>query len=159
MIVDLGCGLAKRGDIGIDISPLSHADIICNLGFEPIPLDDEYADQVVAHHFVEHLPQYVYYYDNGQLKLLTPVIFLFNEVYRILKPGGSFEIRVPEWNHPEMYQDPTHKSIWSKNSFQYFHKDCFGGLSSLYGVTSTFKTLRVEEGNFPFEIYVLLQKE
>ncbi|HUW64278.1 MAG TPA: class I SAM-dependent methyltransferase [Spirochaetia bacterium] len=66
MIIDLGCGNMKRGDIGIDISPLSQADIICNLGFEPIPLLDECADKVVTYHLVEHLPQYVYYSDGTQ---------------------------------------------------------------------------------------------
>ena len=158
--VDLGCGFCKRGDIGIDISPLSSADILCNLGFDPIPLEDNSIDGVSACHFIEHLPQYVYYREDGQWKMHTPIIFLFNEVYRILKMGGTFDIRVPKWDCQEMYQDPTHKSVWVPNAFQYFHEDCFDGLSKTYGVTSRFRVIKYEiEPAIPFAMHIILVKE
>jgi predicted SAM-dependent methyltransferase len=159
MIVDLGCGYNKQGDIGIDISPLSSADIICNLGFEPIPLEDSSVDTAKAGHFIEHVPMHVHYKEDGEWKRHNPIVFLFNEVYRILKPGGTFEIRVPKWDCQEMYQDPTHVSVWTPNSFQYFHEDCFGGIPKLYGVTSRFKTIECKIGNVGFELFVVLQKE
>lgn len=35
----------KKGNVGIDVTPHeTEADIICGIGFEPIPLDDEVAD-------------------------------------------------------------------------------------------------------------------
>jgi predicted SAM-dependent methyltransferase len=159
MIVDLGCGKQKQGDIGIDVSPLSCADIICHLGFEPIPLENESVDKVYTSHFLEHLPQAVYYLEDGHWKCHTPVIYLFNEVYRILKPAGLFEIRVPKWDSQEMFQDPTHKSVWTHQSFQYFHEDCCGGLSKLYGITSKFITIVNEIDRLPFEIHAVLQKQ
>lgn len=159
MKVDLGCGYNKQGDIGIDISTKSSADIICNLGFDPIPLEDNSVDQVVAYHFIEHLPMCVHYKEKEEWKVHRPIIYLFNEVYRILKPGGTFEIRVPKWDYQEMFQDPTHLSVWTPNSFQYFHEDCFGGIPKLYDVTSRFKIVECKVGVLAFELYALLEKE
>lgn len=141
MIVDLGCGPYKRGDIGIDIvpPPVSSADIVCNLGLEPIPLDDNSADKVVAYDFIEHVPPYVYYKESGKWQVEYPVITLFNEVYRILKPDGVFEIFSPVYPKREVWQDPTHKSVWTEASLQYFATP-----NLMYGIQTHFEL--VEQG-------------
>ena len=52
--VDLGCGFRKNGNIGIDVtSQGTNADLICRLGFEPLPLDDESADEMYCRDFLE----------------------------------------------------------------------------------------------------------
>jgi hypothetical protein len=170
MIIDLGCGNAKRGDIGIDIEgpPKSHADIVCNLGFEKIPLEDNFADRVVAHHFVEHIPDAVYLFNQHdqyvanigtyEMELKNkgwhthrPHIFLFNEVYRILKNRGIFYVQVPIVTdgrgmvHQQAFQDPQHVSYWTPERFRYFSGDYYSH-RELYGHTSRFELVSIGTG-------------
>lgn len=74
-----------------------------------IPLPDSSATHVRASHVLEHIPA-------GQER-----IDLFNEVHRVLKPGGSFQVIVPmvtgTWH---AFADPTHVSFWVPESFHYF---------------------------------------
>lgn len=141
MHVDLGCGKLKRGDIGIDISSATDADIICNLGFEDIPLEDEIATKVTAYDFIEHVPFVVW--DNSQRK--TPMIHLFNEVWRILKPGGVFEMFIPFYPNLEAFRDPTHCTFWTEETIDYFSGDYYGSLKESYGHTSNFKKISQEK--------------
>ena len=84
MQVDLGCGKRKvKNAIGIDADPNSNADIICNLGVEPIPLESNSVDKVTATQFFEHLADPI------------PVL---NEVCRILKKDGVLFIEVPHYS-------------------------------------------------------------
>ena len=139
--VDLGCGNVKRGQgeiIGIDMSKDSVADIICNLGFEKIPLPDNYADLVIAHHFLEHLPFVVWYKEEEVWKRHLPVIFLFREIWRILKPDGLFEVTVPCYPNRVCFQDPTHQSFWTDETLNYFVGDKYG-LGKIYGIDFNFE--------------------
>jgi len=106
-----------RKVIGIDCKKTPQTDIICNLGYEKIPLEDNSVDYVLAHDFLEHLP-----FVDGNRK---PIAYLFNEVYRILKNGGYFEIKVPVFpqkvkdNWHKMYP-PQHKSYWGSETINKF---------------------------------------
>ena len=87
--VDLGCGFRKKGNLGIDLTADgTEADLVCRLGFEPIPLDDEVADGVWCRDFLEHLPKA--YFSEREQVMNYPIIALMNEVWRILKPGRAF---------------------------------------------------------------------
>lgn len=119
MHVDLGCAGRFRGDINIDMAPLPGAPgaIGCYLGFERIPLDDNMADKVSAHCFIEHVPFYIYLNKAGEK--YSPMKFLFYEVTRILKPGGIFLIEVPQTPSTAVWQDPSHASFWTKFTAPY----------------------------------------
>jgi len=121
--VDLGCGTNKRGDIGIDFFPYPGVDIVCNLGFESIPIKAEYVDRVLAYDLLEHIPFHAWLCGVE----LYPVSFLFSEVWRILKPGGVFETLTPIWPYEHIYA-PTHKSIWTEDTIKIF---CCGGSEKL----------------------------
>lgn len=145
--VDLGCGGIKRGPegwkkIGIDISKDSVADIICNLGFERIPLENNYADKVYAYHVLEHIPFVCFVRKGDKIVRLTPMIFLFNEVYRILKKDGEFEFEVPLYPHRSVFQDPTHASFWTDETVNYFCGDYYG-FKKIYGHKSKFEKIEV----------------
>ena len=153
IVVDLGCGFRKEGNIGIDLSAEGRdVDLICRLGFEPIPLDDASVDKVFCRDFLEHLPKAVYVESRGGL--VYPVIDLINEVWRILRPGGLFESLTPVYPHPEVHQDPTHLSVWSLASMKYFcgHYP----IAKLYGVEAEFELLENREQDF--YLYALLRK-
>jgi hypothetical protein len=142
LIIDLGMGKNRRHPeaIGIDIvgKPTTEADIICNLGFDPIPLQDNSCKFVMAHDLLEHIPHTQWIERRGRMIRLQPTVQLFNEVYRILKPGGIFETNTPV--HPHCYQDPTHSSIWTPETFTYF-SGSYGNFKEAYGHTSNFRVI------------------
>lgn len=155
-IYDLGCGgNLHEGAIGIDIvgKPATRADIVCNLGFEDIPAKDNSADRVIAHHFIEHVPFAVWQPPrtrSGKWERLLPMVHLFNEVYRILKHNGVFEITVPIAVNPlngqavqQMWQDPTHVSEWTPESIRYWSGDYYG-FHNVYGHTSRFELVKID---------------
>lgn len=75
-----------------------------------IPLPDNSVGLARCSHLLEHVPA-------GPVR-----VFVFNEVWRVLVPGGTFEVVVPlfvpgRW---EALADPTHVSFWIEESFHYF---------------------------------------
>ena len=74
-ILDLGCGNKKLpGAIGIDVNPLSDADVIHDLNVLPYPFEDSIFDEIIADNVIEHL-------DN--------LLRIMEELSRISKPGGG----------------------------------------------------------------------
>jgi SAM-dependent methyltransferase len=95
-ILDLGCGeglfakivFAEKIDTGIDPNPKelkragdfgAYNELICCWG-DSIPRPDQSYATIYSNSVIEHIPD------------IQPV---FNEVYRLLKPGGSFYMTVP----------------------------------------------------------------
>ncbi len=80
----------------------------------PWPTPDNSIHHILASHILEHVPA-------GQER-----IDIFNEAWRVLKPGGRFEIKLPllitENGLPSWHSiaDPTHVSYWCRESFHYF---------------------------------------
>ena len=95
--LDLGCGVNPRNPFGadelygIDIRPNENENIrVADLAIEPIPFPDEYFDFVTAYDFIEHIPRIIY---NPNRRFCF--IELMNEIYRVLKAGGSFFSSTP----------------------------------------------------------------
>ncbi len=81
MNVELGGGdMLHPFHPNIDLRPLPNTDIVHDLE-TGIPLRDNCADKVNANHLFQHLRR-------------KPSYALMHEVYRILKPGGLFMVRV-----------------------------------------------------------------
>jgi ubiquinone/menaquinone biosynthesis C-methylase UbiE len=80
--LNLGCGFDKReGFINVDkYSTLAdvNADIL------KLPFKDNFADEVVLFHVIEHVP-YLKHVD------------LLDEIFRVTKEGGTFYISFPEF--------------------------------------------------------------
>ena len=73
-----------------------------------IPAETSSVDAVCASHVLEHVPA-------GQER-----IDVFNEVWRVLKPGGTFQVVLPFIGTWHAIADPTHVSFWCPESFHYF---------------------------------------
>lgn len=76
----------------------------------PWPIADGGVEAIRAAHVMEHIPA-------GE-----PRLAVMNEAHRVLRPGGVFEVRVPNclsgtWH---AFADPTHVSFWCVESFHYF---------------------------------------
>ena len=72
------------------------------------PTTDWSVETIYASHVMEHIPA-------GQTR-----IQVFNEAYRVLKPGGLFIVTVPLFPSWQAIADPTHVSYWVAQSFAYF---------------------------------------
>ena len=115
--LDLACGNnLQKGYTGIDIvgKPDSQAEIQHDLMQFPWPFEDNSVDEVFASHYLEHIPHGNGYED--------PFFSFFDEVYRILKPGGLARFIVPYYSSVRAFQDPTHLRYITEPTFNYLTK-------------------------------------
>ena len=57
-ILDVGCGNAKYpGAFGLDISPDTQADLVCDLNEHPYALEESSFDQILCQDVIEHVPR------------------------------------------------------------------------------------------------------
>ena len=125
--VELGCGNNRRDmdqwvNIGIDSVKGDVVDHVIEMGFEKIPLEDDSVDLVNAYDVLEHIPKQVCMLDGDKLVKKLPLIYLMNDVYRILKDGGEFHIEVP-YSDQGYRRDPTHVTRLSEDWHHYFQSD------------------------------------
>ena len=111
MKLDLGCGNKKDGDIGLDFHRTPAVDIQASL-LGGLPFRDAVFDRVASHQVLEHLPL-------GRVGGKDPLFQLSDEVWRIVKPGGIWEIDVPHALSYAAYSDPTHRRFFVPETFQW----------------------------------------
>jgi len=110
MKLNLGSGFRKQhGYINIDNRPETYPDLLCNIE-NGLPYDDGKVDEIRAVDFLEHLHQ-------------DKVIFVIEEIWRVLKNNGLFYSRTPSVDGRGAWQDPTHRSFWCINSWWYYSND------------------------------------
>jgi len=108
-VLHLGCGHHKlSGAIGIDILPLGQVDITHDLDKMPWPLLESSFDVILAHSVVEHL---------------SDIVALFDEIWRLAKPGARVVITVPYFRCIDSFTDITHKHFFTSSSLDYFIKE------------------------------------
>jgi len=106
--LDLACGQNRtEGYFGIDIAKGENVDAVVDLEKFPWPIKTGSVNEIVCSHYVEHTPELEKFMD---------------EVYRILKPGGTMKIVAPYYTSIRCWQDPTHKRAISEASFLYYNK-------------------------------------
>lgn len=97
------------------------------------PWPDNSVEAIIAYDIIEHLPD----------RILT-----MNEMWRVLVPGGTADIEVPNAARGSGYfQDPTHVSPWCMNSFQYYQAGSFAvqRLADSYGIRARFEIVSLLE--------------
>jgi len=113
-ILDLGCNGKKYDSgnpedivIGLDIQQFPDVDVIHDMEESPLPFDDESFDMVYSGHSLEHV--------RNRLQLL-------DDVWRILKPGGTFEVIVPHHTNP-IGKTVDHYGFFGMHAFDLFLPD------------------------------------
>lgn len=158
--LDLGCGSKPRNPYncaelyGVDIRDgLSAPGVVrivaANLSLQPIPFADGYFDSVSAYDFLEHLPRVAIDYAKAETHF--PFVELMNEVFRVLKPGGTFYAVTPAYPHAKAFCDPTHVNFISKKSHEYFTAPDLSG--RMYGFTGNFSLVRNKRIHFRRRAY------
>lgn len=133
MRIDLGGGTNNTrapGHINIDL--VKTADIVWDLnkglpfaGLRHIGVGIGQVEGIRCHQLVEHL---------------DTVIPLFNNCYEIMNPGAIMEISTPLAFTDAWAQDPTHKKMFVRRTFDYFCDDpSTADAREEYGITSKFK--------------------
>lgn len=88
----------------IDIS--SNAEIVLDVGKEPLPFDDSSVDLVYSYHTIEHVPDY---------------LFVMKQIFRVLKDGGTLLMGVPYVTLTEYnLVNPYHLHHFNEHSFSFF---------------------------------------
>lgn len=119
MILNAGCGRTtekekaeKEKDVAVyaktvylDIRDNVGADFVHDLNDLPLPFEDNYFDEIILSHIIEHL-------DN--------VYTFLEEIHRILKPNGVVKITVPHYTDWTYWRDPGHKLHFNSYSFDRF---------------------------------------
>lgn len=80
--LNLGCGSnIKKGWFNYDKYPVSDEVKYIDLNELPLPFPDNYADEILASHILEHLH--------------VPMYDMMLELHRILKPNGILTVKLP----------------------------------------------------------------
>ncbi len=149
--LELGPGKIENplwASIGLSAKADPEADILADLenGLDFLP--DECIDEIYSNQTLEHISNRV---------------TLFNEMWRVLKPGGFCDHCVPHFLSPYAAGDPTHTwPPFTEASFQYFcidqrTKEPFVLAFSDYGIRCAF-VLEKHEVRRGVEIHVILRK-
>ena len=123
MKLNLGAGFRPQaGYINIDNRPEVEPDLLCDIEIG-LPYDDDSIDEIRAVDFLEHVHQ-------------DKVIFVIEEIWRVLKDGGLFYSLTPSTAGIGAFMDFNHRSYWNLGSFLYFTDDAY---RRLYGTKAKFQ--------------------
>lgn len=110
--LDLGAGQNPReGFESVDVN--IEADHQVDLFSYPWKFEDDSVDIIYSSHFVEHVPGWDAFW---------------NEVGRVLKPGGFVLATTPYWTSVRAFQDPDHKQPISEQRYQYLSRKAREGM-------------------------------
>lgn len=104
--LDIGAGTVERlpGAMRLDSARAVRPDVVADVN-RPLPFRSDAFDVVGAYDVVEHVDD---------------LVRLVEEVHRVLRPGGIFQVTTPHFSSSNVYADPTHRRALSLRSF-----DCF----------------------------------
>jgi predicted SAM-dependent methyltransferase len=100
----------KEGYTHLDAYPFEGIDIVADV--KQIPLEDSSVDEIYSQDLLEHL--------KPEDKVPT-----INELWRILKNGGTMEHYVPNAGSMNDFGSPSHLSHWSLRQFEHFDIDSY----------------------------------
>lgn len=106
MKLNLGCGRnVLEGWTNLDCRALPGVNLVVDLTYEQIPLEDNSVDEILASHLIEHIQK---------------PLSLLEELHRVAKPDSLLTIRCPYGSSDDAWEDPTHVRPYFLGSFGYF---------------------------------------
>jgi predicted SAM-dependent methyltransferase len=114
--LDIACGQNKQpGHTGIDIA--GDADIVHDLFTFPWPIADGSVSEAFCSHFVEHIPHYRPDWGGRDGWWM-----FWDEVHRILTPGGTVTVLHPYVKSDRAFWDPTHVRFIHEQTWYYLDR-------------------------------------
>lgn len=96
MRLNIGCGRdVREGWINVDCLALAPEVCVWSLT-NRWPVADGEVEEIMASHVMEHFT-------------LGQRCFVYNEMHRVMQPGGKATVIVPHWANARAYGDPTHE--------------------------------------------------
>ena len=110
-ILDIGCGKNRHPrSTGIDINSKSDADIIFDIE-KGIPFPANQFDLVYSNHTLERLDP-------------KKLIFVLEEIWRVIRKSGKIIITVPHFSGVAAYTNPSHRRFgFTSQTFSYFDSE------------------------------------
>lgn len=112
--LDVGCGDNKQvGFIGMDKRQIKGpdgkdlVDIVHDIEVFPWPIKDGAVLDILCSHIVEHIKPWL-------------MIGVFDEMWRVMQPGGKLIVALPYSLNRFFVQDPTHCNPCNEATFTYF---------------------------------------
>lgn len=103
------------GWTNIDIAKVPETDIVHDLMVMPWPLRDASVEEALVSHYIEHVPMLCACCAGRQ----DPLLAFFDELWRVLVPGGKCTVIAPYYSSVRCWQDPTHRRAISEMTFLY----------------------------------------
>lgn len=122
--------------ITLDVDPACKPDVIHDLTVCPYPFKDNMFDDIHAYEVLEHCGK------QGDWRLFFRQ---FEELWRILKPGGLLVASVPMWDSIHCWSDPGHTRVITKNTLVYLNQSEY---ADQIGRTAMTDYRSVYKGNF-----------
>ena len=100
--------------VTLDFDETCDPHVVHDLNMFPYPFDDNMFDEIHAYEVLEHCGT------QGDFR------FFFNqfeEIHRILKPGGYFIASCPTWDGPWAWSDPGHTRVISEHSLIFLSQE------------------------------------
>jgi SAM-dependent methyltransferase len=118
--------------VHLDADDRLEPDVVCELGMDGIPLDDDSVDLAIAWHVLEHV---------GVQGVTAGWFFFWEELYRVLKPEGWLYAECPYHSSVWAWADPTHTRAMSEHALVFFNQDSYripDSMISPYRITCDF---------------------
>lgn len=101
----------------LDIDPDCGADVVHDLNVLPYPFEDGEFDEIHAYNILEHCGS------QGDVEFFFAQ---FNELGRILRPGGMLAGVVPGLESPWLWGDPGHTRAITLDMLQFLDRSFYG---------------------------------
>ena len=103
--LNMGCGTdIIAGYVNADNVELPGVSVLSDFS-DRFPFKDGSFSVVNAVNVIEHLPD---------------TVRVMEEIWRVSKAGAKLHIKVPHYKSSNAFKDPTHKSFFTEDSFEYF---------------------------------------
>jgi SAM-dependent methyltransferase len=120
--LDLGCGpVPAEGFEGVDRLPGAHHQFELATG-SPWPWADSSIEALRCSHFIEHVPAVDVFVEQPGYWIDALARF-FDEAWRVIVPGGIFEVIWPALQSDSAFQDPTHRRFIPPKQLAYWNRE------------------------------------